>query len=94
MLFLNEGQQGRYSFCERAGRAQRPSETVWGKLWVPKGASKTIIFYKLFFMFDNLNIQLAYFVTAQKQCERMRQVHSTFLIAESRSNYKNAIQYP
>ena len=30
---MNEGQQGRYSFCERAGRAQRPSETVWGKLW-------------------------------------------------------------
>ena len=29
--FLNEGQQGCYSFCERAGRAQRASETVWGE---------------------------------------------------------------
>ena len=30
--FFNEGQQGCYSFYERAGGAQRPSETVWGKL--------------------------------------------------------------
>ena len=29
---MNEGQQGRYSFYEKTGRAQCPSETVWGKL--------------------------------------------------------------
>ena len=30
VIFLNEGQQGHYSFYEWAGRAQKPSETVWG----------------------------------------------------------------
>ena len=29
---MNEGQQGHFSFYERAGRALHPSETVWGKL--------------------------------------------------------------
>ena len=30
--FFKGGQQGRYSFYERTGRAQCPSETIWGKL--------------------------------------------------------------
>ena len=30
-FFLNDGEQERYSFYERAGRAQHPSETLWRK---------------------------------------------------------------
>ena len=37
--------------------------------WI--GAPKTIIFYKLFNMFDCLYIQLAHFMKAEKQCTRL-----------------------
>ena len=39
ILFIFFFTKGHYSFYERAGRAQCPSETVWGKLciclWIP-----------------------------------------------------------
>ena len=28
---MKEGRQGYCLFCERAGRVQRPSETIWGE---------------------------------------------------------------